>query len=391
MESRFARDFSSVRVHTGAEASAAARSLEAAAFTLGRDIVFADGRYTAGTGPGRELLVHELTHVVQQEGTGARGGAGAALPAGEREAAQNARLARDAPSRALRVVARATGVQRQAVTPSPATAEADDLRSRILAAAEQARKESGDATALMIRGASIVYRMVKLYLPGYSGRISGAGYDPAVESVRVGVAKDGSLSISVGKAFILGLDESTIDKRALDLGGSILQAAPRKERGRGPLGAMAVEARRAEQKKREPRISAQDAAAIEGLKKARCLTAKDNKEWCGLVIDTGKGSFRITGPVPGSEKRCDAEARSDQHVVAYYHSHTPSGGEDFSQASSDQPMGDRDESEDRKWDYYVVGSKGGMLHYIPSGDIAGGRGPTLEIGTAPECPRSSGR
>src|SRR5262249_1062341 len=74
-----------------------------------------------------------------------------------------------------------------------------------------------------------------------------AGYDPAVESVRVRVnAMDGSLSITVGKPFILGLGESTIDKSALELGGAILRAAPRKERGRGLLGSMAVDARRAE-------------------------------------------------------------------------------------------------------------------------------------------------
>lgn len=59
-------DFSAVRVHTGAEADAAARSVSAAAYTVGRDIVFAAGRYQPDTTAGRALLAHELTHVVQQ-------------------------------------------------------------------------------------------------------------------------------------------------------------------------------------------------------------------------------------------------------------------------------------------------------------------------------------
>jgi hypothetical protein len=45
METRFGYDFGPVRVHTGAQASESARSVNAAAYTVGRDIVFDDGRY----------------------------------------------------------------------------------------------------------------------------------------------------------------------------------------------------------------------------------------------------------------------------------------------------------------------------------------------------------
>lgn len=62
-------DFSSVRVHAGAEAGAIARSLRARAFTVGSDIVFAPGQYAANSREGRRLIAHELTHVVQQEHT----------------------------------------------------------------------------------------------------------------------------------------------------------------------------------------------------------------------------------------------------------------------------------------------------------------------------------
>lgn len=73
MESRFGHDFSSVRVHTDAQAAESGRSIGARAFTVGNDIVFGDGQYKPHDTEGRRLLAHELTHVVQQrERTAAR-------------------------------------------------------------------------------------------------------------------------------------------------------------------------------------------------------------------------------------------------------------------------------------------------------------------------------
>jgi len=65
--SRFGYDFEQVRVHTGDFARAKAWDLGAAAFTSGSHIYFGQGRYAPYTMPGRRLLAHELTHVVQQE------------------------------------------------------------------------------------------------------------------------------------------------------------------------------------------------------------------------------------------------------------------------------------------------------------------------------------
>ena len=59
-------DFSGVHVHTDAGADGLNRSLSAKAFTTGRDIYFRQGEYNPGSSSGRELLAHELTHVVQQ-------------------------------------------------------------------------------------------------------------------------------------------------------------------------------------------------------------------------------------------------------------------------------------------------------------------------------------
>jgi hypothetical protein len=65
MQDRLGHDFGSVRVHTGAQAAAAADAVEARAFTLGNDVVFGAGQYAPGTASGRRLLAHELTHVAQ--------------------------------------------------------------------------------------------------------------------------------------------------------------------------------------------------------------------------------------------------------------------------------------------------------------------------------------
>jgi hypothetical protein len=70
MEPRFRHDFSSVRVHSDEKAAESARALHALAYTAGRDLVFGQGQFSPGTLTGRQLLAHELTHVVQQEALG---------------------------------------------------------------------------------------------------------------------------------------------------------------------------------------------------------------------------------------------------------------------------------------------------------------------------------
>jgi hypothetical protein len=55
-----------VRVHDGADAASAARSIHALAYTVGTDIVFGCGQYEPSSEKGRQLLAHELTHTIQQ-------------------------------------------------------------------------------------------------------------------------------------------------------------------------------------------------------------------------------------------------------------------------------------------------------------------------------------
>ncbi|MFN2130512.1 MAG: DUF4157 domain-containing protein [Anaerolineae bacterium] len=62
-------DFAGVRAHTSPEADDLSRELGAKAFTTGQDVFFREGAYDPASTAGRELIAHELTHVVQQ-GTG---------------------------------------------------------------------------------------------------------------------------------------------------------------------------------------------------------------------------------------------------------------------------------------------------------------------------------
>ena len=66
MESRLGHDFSRVRVHTGRKAAESAHAVNALAYTVGRDVVFADGKYSPASINGIRLLAHELSHVIQQ-------------------------------------------------------------------------------------------------------------------------------------------------------------------------------------------------------------------------------------------------------------------------------------------------------------------------------------
>ena len=69
-EDRFGYDFSQVRVHTDARAAASARAIDASAYTVGPHIVFTSGEYAPANARGRQLLAHELTHVMQQRHRG---------------------------------------------------------------------------------------------------------------------------------------------------------------------------------------------------------------------------------------------------------------------------------------------------------------------------------
>jgi hypothetical protein len=69
-ESRFDHDFSQVQIHADATATESAKAIGAKAYTIGQNIAFGPGHYNPGTSLGRRLIAHELTHVIQQQGSG---------------------------------------------------------------------------------------------------------------------------------------------------------------------------------------------------------------------------------------------------------------------------------------------------------------------------------
>lgn len=126
MESRFAHDFSQVRIHTGGEAAASTRTVGALAYTVNSDVVFGESQFAPATTAGRRLLAHELAHVVQQ-GTG---GAGSPSPleldesqsSAEGEAVRHSEsaLAGQAPPAAARLPSVSRRIQRQKSPDGPA-------------------------------------------------------------------------------------------------------------------------------------------------------------------------------------------------------------------------------------------------------------------------------
>jgi hypothetical protein len=136
MEPRLAADLGHVRLHTGGRAAQSARDLQAHAYTVGQDIVFAAGRFAPTTLVGRELLAHELAHTVQQRG------ATGAPPDTDRQSVheQTARLA------AHRI---ASGHRSEVTLPSAGiglSMSADDERAKAVAEAEAllARMDADD-------------------------------------------------------------------------------------------------------------------------------------------------------------------------------------------------------------------------------------------------------
>jgi hypothetical protein len=86
MEGCFRHDFSRVRIHTDERAAQSARAVDARAYTLGPNVVFAAGQFAPGMATGNRLLAHELTHVVQQHHGGSRAENLQRAPAGPIEA-----------------------------------------------------------------------------------------------------------------------------------------------------------------------------------------------------------------------------------------------------------------------------------------------------------------
>ena len=68
-ESKLGYNFGEVHIHNNPKASFAASQLNARAFTMGNNIVFGGNQYQPDSTEGKQLLAHELVHVIQQSQT----------------------------------------------------------------------------------------------------------------------------------------------------------------------------------------------------------------------------------------------------------------------------------------------------------------------------------
>lgn len=69
MENAFGADFNGVKIHTSNSSDSLNQTIQAKAFTTGQDIFFKRGAYQPKTQEGQRLIAHELTHVIQQNGS----------------------------------------------------------------------------------------------------------------------------------------------------------------------------------------------------------------------------------------------------------------------------------------------------------------------------------
>jgi hypothetical protein len=205
-----AYDFGQVRVHTDAKAAESAAALGALAYTVGPDVVFDAGRYEPETAAGRELLAHELTHVVQQTATA--GGTLASESAAETQALQVSRRieAGDVPLLDMRVPA-GTLQRQQDRTPL------DDTAKAIIA------KAKDEKTAVDERAVQAVKSIIKSYYPSDEAKVDSVVYDDAKAGSGVRVTSKGSGEstkgiIYVGKTFLDGVTERHFPRRVLQVG-----------------------------------------------------------------------------------------------------------------------------------------------------------------------------
>ena len=239
MEPRFRQDFSQVRVHTDPRAAESARSVGAQAYTVGRHLVFGAGRFAPATSQGRQLLAHELSHVVQQRNAGSCAiqqslEIGSSDDPLEIEADQTAqrvtagkepgepeRRLSDAPARVQRATAAPGPAAAGPATPSPQAAMLlveddtkeiqagqmrkaeflDKLQAAVCGAADEELAAVGRTAKgcpyierwighLRKKGSQFVERAIRKYAPDSAGVTSAEGYIPFVTArVRRGVAR----------------------------------------------------------------------------------------------------------------------------------------------------------------------------------------------------------
>jgi hypothetical protein len=176
-EPRFGREFRSVRVHTDAKATQSAESVNALAYTVGRNIVFGTGRYAPHLPEGQRLLAHELTHVVQQD---------SGLSVGS--------------------------LQREERRPRPAPVDTDAQRIIDLA--------QNTATPVDQRAVAVVQAIINQYFPTDASKITGINFragEPGLKVTYVGSGAATTGTLDVGSDFAANTTQEHFARRVLQV------------------------------------------------------------------------------------------------------------------------------------------------------------------------------
>ncbi len=167
-EPRFGHDFGRVRIHSDSRAAESAQAVNALAYTVGNHISFGAAGYHPQSREGRQLMAHELAHVVQQSQRGD------AIAAGEShfeaEADRAASEVTSASKRPALTGRGQPGLQRQksgaATSPTPVAPTAS--QQKLIDAARRAAAIRCQTAMHLVRG---------IVPPGPEGRA-----DPALEA-----------------------------------------------------------------------------------------------------------------------------------------------------------------------------------------------------------------
>jgi hypothetical protein len=217
-EPRFGHDFGHVRVHVDGLAASSAEKVNSLAYTFGRNIVFGAGQYCPETQPGRQLLAHELTHVVQQS-----------LPRQQSVSSANHSAEKEANRAAeflgqnlqpIREQVPAAALQRQAPPQqqSPPPRQLDATAQEIIAIAQDAQRN------LQFRAIQVVYRILSAYFPADAPNIAGVGFDagqPGLQTTLSGSGGNTRATITVGRYFVENTEPLHFARRVLQVGHEI--------------------------------------------------------------------------------------------------------------------------------------------------------------------------
>lgn len=224
MERRFGHDFSRVRVHTDSTAASSAKLANAEAYTVGANVVFGSGQYAPGSPSGRELLAHELAHVVQQEKP-----SGGMAAAGDYES--EAKVASQRITKGERApvsLAAPTAVQRQPLPGISPPTDLTDSASPLMAAAIGSVTLDGFDTGKpdlsknnRAKLAQTVETMIKLFKKYPASTIRVIGYTDAVgqesDNQVLGQARADSVQAALLDMGIPGTSVHTESRGASDL------------------------------------------------------------------------------------------------------------------------------------------------------------------------------